>query len=74
MYAFHEKHLDTLVSFLQSLAPLADKTVYLQVPGLNEALAPLGESLGFEIGMLKVFIHMNVYICMCLCWYIFYMG
>lgn len=25
-----------------------------QVPGLDQALAPLGESLGFDIGMLKV--------------------
>ena len=59
MYLFHEKHLDTLVTFFQSLVPLADKTVYLTVPGLDKALSPLGESLGFEIGMLKVCIYMH---------------
>lgn len=51
---FHEKHLDALVSFFGSWVPLADKTVYLTVPGMDKALAPLGETLGFEIGMLKV--------------------
>eukprot|EP00624_Nannochloropsis_granulata_P006496 evm.model.NODE_48633_length_7626_cov_23.532259.1 len=50
---FHEKHLDALVSFFGSWVPLADKTVYLAVPGMDKALAPLGETLGFEIGMLK---------------------
>jgi hypothetical protein len=50
----HEKHLDALVSFFQSWVPLADKTVYLTVPGMDQALAPLGETLGFDIGMLKV--------------------
>ncbi|KAM3570524.1 hypothetical protein VYU27_007424, partial [Nannochloropsis oceanica] len=50
---FHEKHLDALVSFFGSWVPLADKTVYLTVPGMDEALAPLGATLGFEIGMLK---------------------
>jgi len=51
---FHEKHLDALVAFFGSWVPLADKTVYLTVPGMDKALAPLGETLGFEIGMLKV--------------------
>lgn len=51
------------MSFFQNLSPLADKTVYLQMPGLNEALAPLGESLGFEIGMLKVFMCVFFYVC-----------
>lgn len=50
---FHEKHLDALVAFFGSWVPLADKTVYLTVPGMDKALAPLGETLGFEIGMLK---------------------
>jgi hypothetical protein len=50
----HYAALDKIVGVFNSWIPVVDKTVLLQVPGLDEALAPLGESLGFDIGMLKV--------------------
>ncbi len=50
----HYPVLDKIVGVFSSWIPLVDKTVLLRVPGLDAALAPLGESLGFDIGMLKV--------------------
>lgn len=50
----HYAVLDKIVGVFEAWVPLADRTVLLKVPGLDKALAPLGESLGFDIGMLKV--------------------
>lgn len=58
----HYAALDKVVGVFNSWIPLVDKTVLLKVPGLDEALAPLGESLGFDIGMLKVGVRACVYI------------
>lgn len=50
----HYAVLDKIVGVFEAYVPLVDRTVLLKVPGLDTALAPLGESLGFDIGMLKV--------------------
>lgn len=46
--------LDSIVGWFQHLGPVVEKTVFLKMPGLDPLLTPLGESLGFELGMLKV--------------------
>lgn len=53
LVAFVEVYLDKLVVLFTEWSPYVDRTVYLKVPGLDQALTPLSESLGFELGMLK---------------------
>lgn len=46
--------LDAVVQLMGDLVPVVEKTVVFKVPGLDEALTPLSENIGFELGMLKV--------------------
>ena len=46
--------LDGIVGWFQHLGPVVEKTVFLKMPGIDPLLAPLGDQLGFELGMLKV--------------------
>ena len=44
-------HTDKLIA---TLNPLAEQSVFLHFPEIDKALQPIGESVGFDVDMLKV--------------------
>jgi len=54
LLGLHDVVLDHIDKLMTDLIPLAEKSVFLYFPAVDEALKPVGESVGFDVDMLKV--------------------